>query len=403
MKRVIVVPDGMADEPLDELGGATPLEAARTPHLDALAREGLVGLVRTVPEGMAAGSDVANLGVLGYDPRAVYTGRAPLEAASIGVGLGRGDVAYRCNLVTIADGVMDDFTAGHVAGDRAARLVALLNERVAAAFADDGAVDFHAGVSYRNLLVWRGGRDDVATTPPHDIIGRAVGEHLPSGAGAGPLRGLMARAHDVLADGAANPTKVTDIWLWGQGRTPSLPLFRDVWGVSGAAVAAADLIKGISVLAGLEAPDVPGATAFLDTDYASKARVALDALARVDFVYVHVEAPDEAGHMGDIEEKVKAIEAVDREIVGRLAASPLVDALLVLPDHPTPVRVRTHVADPVPFVLWRRGSERGRSPGADVGGSAAAFGEREAAASGLRLESGRELMTLFLESEPAAT
>ena len=210
----------------------------------------------------------------------------------------------------------------------------LLNERVARGFADGGAVEFHAGVSYRNLLVWRGGRDDVATTPPHDIIGRAVGEHLPSGAGASPLRRLMTRAHDVLADGAANPTQATDIWLWGQGRTPSLPLFRDVWGVSGAAVAAADLIKGISVLAGLEAPDVPGATAFLDTDYAAKARAALDALARVDFVYVHIEAPDEAGHMGDIGEKVKAIEAVDREIVGRLAASPLVDALLVFPTTP---------------------------------------------------------------------
>jgi 2,3-bisphosphoglycerate-independent phosphoglycerate mutase len=200
----------------------------------------------------------------------------------------------------------------------------------------------------------------------------------------------MARARDELADGAANPTKATDIWLWGQGRPPSLPPFREVWGVNGAAVAAADLIKGIGALAGLEAPDVPGATAFLDTDYASKARVALDALARVDFVYVHVEAPDEAGHMGDIGEKVKAIEAVDREIVGRLAASPLLDALLVLPDHPTPIRVRTHVADPVPFVLWRRGSKRGH------GRAAVGFGERQAAASGLSLASGQELMELFI-------
>jgi 2,3-bisphosphoglycerate-independent phosphoglycerate mutase len=257
----------------------------------------------------------------------------------------------------------------------------------------------------------------VATTPPHDIIGRVVEDHLPRGAGAAPLRGLMARAHDVLVDVASNPTKATDVWLWGQGRAPSLPLFRDRWGLSGAAVAAADLVKGISVSAGLEAPQVPGATAFLDTDYAAKARMALTVLERVDFVYVHVEAPDEAGHMGDIAEKVKAIEAVDREIVGRLVGSRLVDALLVLPDHPTPIRVRTHVAAPVPFVLWRRGREPDVVPGgsssdrqsrpipaedpsagrADTDG----FGEAAAAATGVRLESGSELMAAFLERRPS--
>jgi len=422
-KRIILVPDGMADEPRPELEGRTPLEAAHTPHMDALARGGLVGLVRTVPQGMAPGSDVANLAVLGYDPRAVYTGRAPLEAAGIGVALGPDDVAYRCNFVTIADGVMDDFTAGHIANEAARALIALLNQRLAGDLPRPagGSVAFSPGVSYRNLMVWRGGRDDVATTPPHDILDRPVGEYLAAGDGAAPLRGLMERAHAVLGEeGRHVGGRATDIWLWGQGRRPTIPTFRESRGLTGAAVAAADLVKGISRYAGFAVPDVPGATAYLDTDYAAKADVALAALERVDLVFVHVEAPDEAGHEGDTVEKIKAIEAIDREIVARLAGSPLKPAVLVLPDHPTPISMRTHADDPVPFVIAIAGAQgKAVQPGGRVCGSGGAgrrreplrgeastvpgrgarrYSEAEAAQTGLALPSGAALMDLFLSS-----
>ena len=422
-KRIILVPDGMADEPRPELEGRTPLEAAHTPHMDALARGGLVGLVRTVPQGMAPGSDVANLAVLGYDPRAVYTGRAPLEAAGIGVALGPDDVAYRCNFVTIADGVMDDFTAGHIANEAARALIALLNQRLAGDLPRPagGSVAFSPGVSYRNLMVWRGDRDDVATTPPHDILDRPVGEYLPAGDGAAPLRGLTERAHAVLGEeGRHVGGRATDIWLWGQGRRPTIPTFRESRGLTGAAVAAADLVKGISRYAGFAVPDVPGATAYLDTDYAAKADVALAALERVDLVFVHVEAPDEAGHEGDTVEKIKAIEAIDREIVARLAGSPLKPAVLVLPDHPTPISMRTHADDPVPFVIAIAGAQgKAVQPGGRVCGSGGAgrrreplrgeastvpgrgarrYSEAEAAQTGLALPSGAALMDLFLSS-----
>jgi len=451
-KRIILVPDGMADEPRPELEGRTPLEAAHTPHMDALARGGLVGLVRTVPQGMAPGSDVANLAVLGYDPRAVYTGRAPLEAAGIGVALGPDDVAYRCNFVTIADGVMDDFTAGHIANEAARALIALLNQRLAGDLPRPagGSVAFSPGVSYRNLMVWRGGGGGGAgapppppatktggggggppggggapppppPTPPHDILDRPVGEYLPAGDGAAPLRGLTERAHAVLGEeGRHVGGRATDIWLWGQGRRPTIPTFRESRGLTGAAVAAADLVKGISRYAGFAVPDVPGATAYLDTDYAAKADVALAALERVDLVFVHVEAPDEAGHEGDTVEKIKAIEAIDREIVARLAGSPLKPAVLVLPDHPTPISMRTHADDPVPFVIAIAGAQgKAVQPGGRVCGSGGAgrrreplrgeastvpgrgarrYSEAEAAQTGLALPSGAALMDLFLSS-----
>jgi len=373
LKHVFLVPDGMADEPLDELGGRTPLEAAVTPGMDALATTGTMGLVQTVPAGMAPGSDVANLAVLGYDPAAVYTGRAPLEAANIGVDLGSDDAAWRCNLVAIDDGVMRDFTAGHIAPDDARRVVARLQERLGSA-----ELEFHAGVSYRNLMVWRGGGGGAARRPPppgggggggaggpppppppppHDILDRPVAEYLPQGAGGATLRRLMARAHDEIAGLSA----ATDIWLWGQGRAPRLPAFRDLRGVSGAVVGAVDLVKGIGRLAGMEVVDVPGATGDLDTDYGAKARAALDCLGRHDVVFVHVEAPDEAGHMGDVGKKVRAIERVDAEVLGPLLDDRRRPAVLVLPDHPTPIRLRTHVGWPVPFVY--RGGGGGAAGG----------------------------------------
>ena len=317
MKRVLLVPDGMADEPIAELGGRTPLAVADTPAMDALARRGTVGLVRTVPAGMPPGSDVGNLSVLGYDPAAVYCGRSPLEAVNI-VDLGPDDVSYRCNLVTVSGGIMKDNTAGHIGNDDAHRCFAALSERL-----DGDGFEFHAGVTYRGLLVWRGG-ELVACTPPHDILDQPVAGHLPgeqAGGAATPaarrLAELQRRADEVLA--GVRPA--TNAWLWGEGRAPSMPRFADLYALRGAVVAAVDLVRGIGRLAGLDVIDVPGATGDLDTDYGAKARAALEAIATHDLVWVHVEAPDEAAHMGSLSEKIKAIERVDHEVLAPLVAS----------------------------------------------------------------------------------
>jgi 2,3-bisphosphoglycerate-independent phosphoglycerate mutase len=394
-KRVLLVPDGMADEPVAALGGRTPLEAAATLAMDELAASGTMGMVQTVPAGLPAGSDVANLAALGYDPAAVYTGRAPLEAASIGVELAPGDVAYRCNLVTLVDGVMSDFTADHIPNNQAARVMALLDERLGRGAGDP--FEFHAGVSYRNLLVWRGGSADAVTTPPHDKLDCTAAEWLPRGGAAAPaLRDLMARARALVA-GAA--TAATDIWLWGQGTAPRLPALRELRGLDGAVVAAVDLVRGIGRCAGMEVLDVPGATGDLDTDYGAKARAALEALARHDFVFVHVEAPDEAGHMGDVAAKVRAIERVDAEVLRPLLASRLRPCVLVLPDHHTPLRLRTHVDWPVPFVFGRAGAPQARPPAAPL--TPGGFCERTAA-SGDFVATGAALMDRFLAAANVA-
>ncbi|MFA4965350.1 MAG: cofactor-independent phosphoglycerate mutase [Thermoleophilia bacterium] len=385
-KRVLLVPDGMADEPQAALGGRTPLEAAATPAMDALARAGAVGLVRTVPEGMPPGSDVANLAVLGYDPAAVFSGRSPLEAASIGVELGPGDVSYRCNFVSVVDGVLRDNTAGHIGSEDGRRCVAALQAALGG-----GPFEFHAGVSYRNLLVWRGGAA-VPCTPPHDILDQPVAGYLPGVAAgvagspeAAALSGLQRRADEVLA--AVRPA--TQAWFWGEGTVPRLPLFRDLYGLSAAVVGAVDLVRGIGRLAGLDIVDVPGATGDLHTDYGAKARAAVAALADHDLVWVHVEAPDEAAHMGDLQEKVRAIERVDAEVLAPLVAALPRPDVLVLPDHSTPLATRTHAGGPVPFVAGVP------FPGG-AGGGAAAFGERAAAETGLLVEDGAALMRLFL-------
>jgi 2,3-bisphosphoglycerate-independent phosphoglycerate mutase len=375
----------MADEPLAELGGRTPLQAARTPAMDELARGAVLGMVQTVPAGMAPGSDVANLAVLGYDAAALYTGRAPLEAASIGVQLGPRDVAYRCNLVAIADGTMKDNTAGQIGTEQADPLMRALR----AAFAGS-PFEFHTGMGYRHLMVWRGG-ELVSCTPPHDILGQPIDAYLPDGNSGGALRDVMQAAHEVL--GRLRPG--TDIWLWGEGTAPAMPSFAALHGLRAAVIAAVDLIRGIGVYAGMDVPTVPGATGDLHTDFAAKGRAAVAALEDHDFVFVHVEAPDEAAHMGSAAEKVRAIERVDADVLAPLLAASQRPAVMVLPDHPTLVRTRTHAAAPVPFVYGQPGD--GVSGKRTVPtGAAAAFDESSAAAAGLWLASGPQLLGRFL-------
>lgn len=360
-KYVILIGDGMSDWPVPALGGKTPLEAATKPNLDAMASEGAVGMVQVVPVEMYPGSDVSNLSILGYDPQEVYTGRSPLEAASMGVELGKDDVAVRCNVVCLkhsgADSEMEDFSAGHIGTKEAAELMASLQAAV-----DGKGVRFHPGVSYRHLMVWPGGNDAVVTTPPHDIHGKKITEFLPKGDGAELLLELMAISRELFADHPVNWKRVeagklpgNSIWLWGQGKAPKMSPFPERYGLSGSVVAAVDLIKGIGSYAGLRLVNVPGATGYTDTNFRGKGEYALRELEEQDFVLIHVEAPDEAGHNGDAEEKVRAIERIDAEIAGPLLSRARVDGnlrILVLPDHPTPVAIRTHSQEPVPFVFY---------------------------------------------------
>ncbi|MEW6116605.1 MAG: cofactor-independent phosphoglycerate mutase [Nitrospirota bacterium] len=362
MKYVVIIGDGMADRPLAELGGLTLLQKASTPFMDRLAREGTIGSVRTVPKGFHPGSDVANLSILGYDPGLYYTGRAPLEAASIGVTLDADDVAYRCNFVTLRDDegktVMDDYSSGHITTGEARALI----ETVKAELGNE-KIRFYPGVSYRHLMVWKGGTDDVECTPPHDILEREIEAYLPRGEGEAVLRELMHRSVGVLKDHPVNKERVrngkkpaTSIWLWGQGKRPQLPTYREKYNITGALISAVDLTKGLGTYAGFKVLNVPGATGWLDTNYDGKVDYALKALDEVDFVYVHIEAPDEAGHSGDYKNKLKAIEDFDARVVG-----PLMKGLhmrfkefrvLLMPDHPTPIAIRTHTDEPVPFVIY---------------------------------------------------
>ena len=304
MKYIIILGDGMADEPLAELGGRTPLEYADIPNMDKIAREGRCGMLRTVPDGFEPGSDVANLSILGYDPGTSYTGRGPLEAASMGVALRDAEIAYRCNLVTVRDGAMEDFNAGHISTAEGTELLRDLSPAL-------GDVRVYPGVGYRNLMVVPGALG-AETTAPHDIVGRSVEDYLPRGADAGILLDCMERSREVFADHPVNRRRLqegknpaTGIWPWSGGKKPSLAPFREKYGLAGGVISAVDLLNGIASLAGMEVIRVPGATGFLDTDYEAKARYAVDALDRLDCVYVHVEAPDEAGHMGSVEEKVR--------------------------------------------------------------------------------------------------
>ena len=357
MKYIVVLGDGMADEPLAELGGKTPLEAARTPNFDRMAQEGACGMLRTIPDGFEAGSDIANMSVLGYDPREYYTGRGPLEALSMGVDLRMDDIAYRCNLVTVTGGVMQDFSAGHISSAEGAALL----DTLAPAVPD---VLVRAGVSYRNLLVIRDGKG-CSSTPPHDIVGQPIAGYLPAGGDAALLDRCMDKSRSIFMDHPVNVARrkagkspATQVWPWSGGKRPDLPLFAERYRKKAGMISAVDLLNGIGRGAGMEIIRVPGATGYLDTDYRAKARYALEAIRRLDFLYLHIEAPDEAGHLGSIEEKVKAIESVDG-VVGTILDN-FDGVVAVLPDHPTPIRVKTHTREPVPFVVRGKGTDKTR-------------------------------------------
>jgi 2,3-bisphosphoglycerate-independent phosphoglycerate mutase len=360
MKFVVILGDGMADLPLAALQGKTPLQSVNKPNMDRIARLGRNGRAMTVPEGFPPGSDVANLSVAGYEPRKYYTGRAPLEAAAMGVTLSEGDIAFRCNFVTIENGIMQDYSAGHITSEEGMELIEALKPLMP-------GHRLYAGVSYRNLLVLRAGARSVCT-PPHDISDQPVQGHLPRGDGALQLIELMDAARPVLARHPVNLRRVAAgkrpanaIWLWGQGPAPAMPAFSELYGLRGAMISAVDLLKGIGVYAGLDVINVPGATGTIDTNYEGKVHSALRALRRLDFVYLHIEAPDEAGHEGDLEQKVRAIELFDQNVVGPLIAGLKESGeewrVLLLPDHATPISTKTHSRDPVPFTIMGDGIE----------------------------------------------
>lgn len=389
----------MPDHPIPELGNKTPLEAAKTPNMDELARRGLFGMVKTIPDGLPPGSDVGNLSVLGYNPNLYYSGRSPLEAASMGVNVEESDVTFRCNLVTLRDSegktVMEDYSAGHISTEEAREIILDIREQLE----KHGEINFYPGVSYRHLMVWHRGIDTMKTTPPHDISGREISSHLPNGEGADKLKNLIEKSKELLKNHPINHKRIeqgknpaTSIWLWGQGRAPKMPKFRELYGIEGAVISAVDLVKGIGVYAGLQVIDVPGATGYLDTNYHGKVDYALRALDEVDLVMIHIEATDETGHEGKVDLKIRAIEDLDSRIIG-----PVLEGIkrfddykiLLLSDHPTPIELKTHINEPVPFAIF---SSKDRS----VKDSSSVFSEKSASKTGVFVDEGWKLMGMLL-------
>jgi len=385
----------MPDHKLPELEGRTPLEVAYTPNLDEIAKRAeIFGIAKTIPDPLPPGSDVGNLAVLGYDPTKYYTGRSPLEAASIGVSLGETDVTVRCNLVTLGERsgqtVMEDYSAGHITDEDAAGIIENLKKEF-----DGEEFSLSQGVSYRHLLLWRGGNSGIRTTPPHDISGKEIGPWLPSGEGAEKLLGLMERSRRMLKDHPVNAKRRAEgkntadsIWLWGEGTRPEMPSLLELYGITGSVISAVDLVKGIGIFAEMEVIEVPGATGYLDTNYAGKVSGALDSLQRVDLAMIHIEATDETGHVGDARLKIQAIEDFDQKVVG-----PALEGMeqfgeyrvLVLSDHPTPIDLRTHSREPVPFSILD-------SANSSVKDNSLVYTEDCAAASGVFVEEGWKLM-----------
>lgn len=399
-KYIVLLGDGMADLPMDELGGKTVLEAARTPNMDSMAVNGVNGMTQTVPDGMNPGSDTANLSVFGYDPQKYYSGRAPLEAINMGIDLAPGDVAFRCNLVNASDDVMKDFTSDHIDS----RLTEIVINEISENIKVPG-IEFYPGVSYRNIMVWRNFpfHNLPETTPPHDIQGSGIIKYLPSGDGSDILRLIMAESKPVISGSHAVNEAMKkfkgspeSVWLWGCGRRPAMDTLQDRFGISGYTISAVDLIHGIGKAAGLKPLEVPGLTGYLDTNYEGKANALLSAVGSCDYVFLHVEAPDESGHEGNMEHKLRAIEDFDARIVGPvLEGMKKYDdyVILLMPDHPTPLRVRTHTPDPVPFCLTGSGNlfaeERQKY-------NASAYNEKCAAGTGLYIEKAHTLIEIMI-------
>jgi 2,3-bisphosphoglycerate-independent phosphoglycerate mutase len=391
MKYIVIIGDGMADFPIEELGGKTPLMAAHKPFMNMMAQEGFCGKVNTIPEGFPPGSDVAAMSIFGYDPAKYYTGRAPIEAVSMGIELGNDDVAFRCNLVNLDISpertIMGDYSGGHITTEEAKILIGRLN----AAMGND-AFRFFPGVSYRHIMVWKGGLWQMSSTPPHDITGKEVPEYLPGGEGADTVLSLMEKSQKILGEDPLNKERkkagklpANSIWLWGQGKKSKLPFFADKFHLKGATVAAVDLVKGISRLAGFDAPHIKGATGYLDTDYRAKANAAIALLEDHDIVYIHIEAPDEASHNGDMKEKIKAIERIDADVVGVILEKVEKDTrLLMVTDHATPISMKTHYGVPVPFIIYDKGKKQ---KGCETG-----YDERTG---GDKVISGEAMITLF--------
>jgi len=400
LKNIILLGDGMADNPIKELSDKTPLEVAHTPHMDRLTSRGTLGLVRTVKPGFPPGSDIANMSVLGLDPNIYYTGRAPIEAVSMGVDLEEGDLAFRINLVTLAQKetglIMEDYCAGHISSQEARELIDALKDSLK----QNPEIRLYHGIEYRHLMVIKGynssTKGKLKTTPPHDITGEYVEEHLPTDA---LLKRLIQDSSAVLKDHRVNidrrkqgKREATAIWPWGEGKACTIPTLQEEYGIKGAMISAVDLLKGLGMLRGMEIIDVPGATGWIDTNYTGKAHAALDALTRADLVYVHVEAPDEASHGGLIKEKIDAIEAFDRMVVGTiitgLESQHLPFKVLLMPDHPTPIATRTHSSDPVPFAIYDSRNTRNNN---------CRFSEKDAKKAGLFIEEGHTILKRFLE------
>ena len=402
MKYVVVLCDGMADYPVPALGGKTPMMCADKPHIDALAKKAEVGLVRTVAPGMKPGSDVANMSVLGFDPTKYYTGRSPLEAASIGVDLKDTDVTLRTNLVTLSDEenyedkTMVDYCAGDISTEEAAEIM-----RDVQAHFGNSEFSFYPGVSYRHCLVWANGTTDLGDmTPPHDISGRVIGEYLSKSENAKKLVQMMKDSYALLKDHPVNKKRVSEgkrpansIWLWGEGKKPMLPSFYDTFGLKGAIVSAVDLLKGIGKCAKMETPQVEGATGYIDTNFEGKAEAAVQALKNgCDFAYIHLEAPDECGHRNEPENKVKAIEMIDSRVLP-IVLQGLEEIgedykVMILPDHPTPIVTQTHASDPVPYLIYHKNAEQ---QGVDT------INEETAKATGVFIDHGPDIMKHFLE------
>ena len=400
MKYIVVLYDGMADYPVPALNGKTPMECAKKPILDRLARFGEIGTVKTVADGLKPGSDIANMSVLGYNPKECYTGRSPLEAVSIGVDMLPSDIIFRCNLVTLSDEenyedkTMVDYSAGDISTEDASQIIKSVQEH----FGND-IFAFYSGVAYRHCLVWHEGTLDLGKmTPPHDISGKVIGEHLSNSKNAKKLIAMMKESYDFLMEHPVNKRRIAEgkrpansIWLWGEGTKPSLPDFKEKFGVNGSIISAVDLLKGIAKCAGMASPDVDGATGYIDTNFEGKAECAIEELKTKDFVYIHIEAPDECGHRNEPENKVKSIEMIDEKVLSKLI--PALDEyddykIMVLPDHPTPIVTMTHAGDAVPFMIYQKSKEN--DSGIDT------FTENTAKETDNYIEIGYSLMNKFI-------